>query len=178
MMLVDRVFRGQPRKVLLHSDRNGYFYVLDRSNGKFLAGTPFIRQTWNTGFDANGRPLKNPAGDASPDCSVRVAPTIGGATNFQAPSYSPQTGWVYLAFQESAQRYFSRAQACEPGRQYPGGRGVATGERGSAGVKAIDPDTGNTMWEFKLYQGSLTAGVLATAGGTVFAASREGHLIA
>jgi alcohol dehydrogenase (cytochrome c) len=178
MILVDRVFRGQPRKLLLHADRNGHFYALDRTNGKFLAGTPFIAQTWNTGFDANGRPQPNAAAGASPDGSMPVSPTIGGATNFQAPSYSPQTGWVYLAFQESAQRYFSAPQPFEPGRQYPGGRGAATGQRGSAGIKAIDPDTGKTMWEFKLYQGSLTSGVLATAGGIVFAASREGHLIA
>jgi alcohol dehydrogenase (cytochrome c) len=178
MMLVDRAFRGQPRKLLLHADRNGHFYVLDRTNGQFLSGTPFIAQTWNTGFDASGRPRRNSASDASPDGSVPVAPTIGGATNFQAPSYSPQTGWVYLAFQESTQRYISAPQTLEPGRQYPGGRGASTGARGSAGIKAIDPESGKTMWEFKLYQGSLTAGVLATAGGIVFAASREGHLIA
>ena len=102
----------------------------------------------------------------------------GGATNFQAPSYSPVTGWVYLAYSEASQRYFSETQSFEVGRQYPGGRGASTGERGSAGIKAIDPDNGKTMWEFRLNQGSLTAGVLATAGGVVFAASREGHLIA
>jgi PQQ-dependent dehydrogenase (methanol/ethanol family) len=177
MMLVDRVFRGQPRKLLMHADRNGHFYVLDRAAGTFLAGTPFIRQTWNNGFDANGRPIVVSGSDASPEGSV-VAPTIGGATNFQAPSYNPATGWVYLAYSESGQRYFSESQPFEPGKQYPGGRGASTGERGSAGIKAIDPDDGKTMWEFKLSQGSLTSGVLATAGGLVFAASREGHLIA
>ena len=85
---------------------------------------------------------------------------------------------MYLAFSEAEQRYFSDTQTFEPGRQYPGGRGASTGQRGAAGIKAIDPDTGKTMWEFRLNQGSLTAGVLATAGGLVFAASREGHLIA
>jgi alcohol dehydrogenase (cytochrome c) len=177
MMLVDRVFNGQPRKLLMHADRNGHFYVLDRTNGAFLSGTPFIRQSWNDGFDAKGRPIVKPGSDASPGGSV-IAPTIGGATNFQAPSYSPATGWVYLAFSEASQRYFSETPTFEVGRQYPGGRGASTGERGSAGIKAIDPDNGKTMWEFKLNQGSLTAGVLATAGGVVFAASREGHLIA
>jgi PQQ-dependent dehydrogenase (methanol/ethanol family) len=177
MMLVDRVFNGQPRKLLMHADRNGHFYVLDRTNGAFLSGTPFIRQTWNDGFDAKGRPIVRPGSDASPGGSV-IAPTIGGATNFQAPSYSPLTGWVYLAFSEASQRYFSETQTFEAGRQYPGGRGASTGERASAGIKAIDPDNGKTMWEFRLNQGSLTAGVLATAGGVVFAASREGHFIA
>ena len=178
MMLVDRVFRGASRKLLMHGDRNGHFYVLDRTNGKFLSGTPFIAQTWNAGFDADGRPQPNPGAHAAPSGSMPVAPTIGGATNFQAPSYSPETGWFYLAFQENVQQYFSVPQTFEPGRQFPGGRGAAAGARGSAGIKALDPETGKTMWEFKLYQGSLTAGVLATAGAVVFAASREGHLIA
>jgi PQQ-dependent dehydrogenase (methanol/ethanol family) len=177
MILVDRVFKGQPKKLLMHADRNGHFYVLDRTTGTLLAGTPFIRQTWNDGFDANGRPIRKPGSDASPEGNV-IAPTIGGATNFQAPSYSPATGWVYLAYSEASQRYFSEMQTFEAGRQYPGGRGQSTGERGAAGVKAIDPESGKTMWEFRLNQGSLTAGVLATAGGLVFAASREGHLVA
>jgi len=177
MILVDRMFKGQPKKLLMHADRNGHFYVLDRTTGTLLTGTPFIRQTWNDGFDANGRPMPKPGSEASLEGNV-IAPTIGGATNFQAPSYSPATGWVYLAYSEASQRYFSETQTFEPGRQYPGGRGQSTGERGAAGVKAIDPESGKTMWEFKLNQGSLTAGVLATAGGLVFAASREGHLIA
>jgi alcohol dehydrogenase (cytochrome c) len=177
MLLVDRAYKGQPRKLLMHADRNGHFYLLDRTNGAFLSGTPFVRQTWNSGFDAKGRPIPTPGSDASPEGSV-VGPTIGGATNFQAPSYSPATGWMYLAYSDSRQRYFSDPQPFELGRQYPGGRGASTGDRGAAGIKAIDPDDGKTMWEFPLYQGSLTAGVLATAGGVVFAAGREGHLIA
>ena len=177
MLLVDRSYKGQPRKLLMHADRNGHFYLLDRTNGAFLSGTPFVRQTWNTGFDAKGRPIPAAGSDASPEGAI-VGPTIGGATNFQAPSYSPATGWMYLAFSDSRQRYFSDTQPFELGRQYPGGRGASTGERGAAGIKAIDPEDGKTMWEFALNQGSLTAGVLATAGGVVFAASREGHLIA
>ena len=65
MVLVDRVWRGQPRKLLMHADRNGHFYVLDRTNGKFLSGTPFVYQNWNTGFDANGRPQPVPGSNSS-----------------------------------------------------------------------------------------------------------------
>src|SRR5206468_5693489 len=83
MVLVDRPYRGQPRKLLMHADRNGHFYVLDRTSGAFLSGTPFIRQTWNTGFDARGRPMPNLDSESSPTGAV-IAPTIGGATNFQA----------------------------------------------------------------------------------------------
>ena len=103
---------------------------------------------------------------------------MAAATNFQAPSYSPITGWVYLAFSAGSQRYVSDTPKFESGRQYPGGRGAPSGQTRTAGIKAIDPETGKTMWEFPLTQGSLTSGVLATAGGVVFAASREGYLFA
>ena len=177
MMLVDRSFHGAPRKLLMHADRNGHFYVLDRTNGAFLSATPFTTQTWSSGFDANGRPIAAPDSQASTAGSV-IAPTIGGATNFQAPSYSPATGLIYLAYSDGGQRYFSDATPFESGRQYPGGRGASAGQSRSAGIKAIDPENGRTVWAFPLTQGSLTSGVLATAGGVVFAASREGYLFA
>jgi alcohol dehydrogenase (cytochrome c) len=85
---------------------------------------------------------------------------------------------VYLAFSSGSQRYISNSQPFELGRQYPGGRGAPSGQPRSAGIKAIDPENGKTVWEFPLTQGSLTSGVLATAGGVVFAASREGYLYA
>lgn len=177
MMLVDRRFHGEARKLLMHADRNGHFYVLDRTNGRFLSATPFTTQTWSTGFDAGGRPIAAAGSQPSTAGSV-IAPAIGGATNFQAPSYSPATGLFYLAFQDAGQRYFVEPQPFEAGRQYQGGRGAATGRPRTWGVKAIDPETGRTVWSFPLTQGSLTAGVLATAGGVVFAASRDGFLFA
>ena len=186
VILVDRVWRGQPRKLLLHADRNGMFYVLDRTNGQFLSGTPFVYQNWNSGFDARGRPLVIPGSNSSPEGSYYVYPTVGGATNFQAPSYSPITGWMYLEYSENGQRYISAPAQYEAGRQYLG-RAPATGSASgpapgepvpSAGIKAIDPETGRTMWDFKIFQGSTTNGVMATAGGVLFAATREGHLVA
>jgi alcohol dehydrogenase (cytochrome c) len=177
MMLVDRRFHGEPRQLLMHADRNGHFYVLDRTNGRFLAATPFTTQTWSRGFAADGRPIAAADSQASAAGTV-IAPSIGGATNFQAPSYSPATGLFYLAYQDGGQRYFSDAQPFEAGRQYPGGRGAATGQPRTAGIKAIDPENGRTVWDFPLAQGGLTSGVLATAGGVVFAASKEGYLFA
>jgi PQQ-dependent dehydrogenase (methanol/ethanol family) len=186
VVLVDRRWRGRNRKLLLHADRNGMFYVLDRTTGEFLSGTPFIYQNWNSGFTPNGRPLVVPGSNSSPQGSFFVYPTAGGATNFQAPSYSTRTGWLYLAYAQNAQRYVSEPPSYEPGRQYlgrtqavGGPTGPAPGEPApSAGIKAIDPDTGKAIWDFPLFQGSLTNGVMATAGGVVFAASREGNLIA
>ncbi len=185
VVLVDRMWRGQNRKLLLHADRNGTFYVLDRTNGKFLSGTPFVYQNWNKGFDASGRPIQVPGSNSSPEGSFFVYPSIGGATNFQAPSYSSMTGWFYLAYSESGQQYISAPAAFEAGRQYIGrGRTAAPAvarsnePQPSAGIKALDPETGRTIWDFKLARPSLQNGVMATAGGVVFAASRDGDLIA
>ncbi len=178
VMLVDRMFHGQQRKLLMQADRNGVFYVLDRTNGAFLAGTPFVRMTWNTGFDANGRPKVVPGWDSRPEGSIAVYPSLGGGTNFQAPSYSSVTGWVYVETSDSGQRFTRTPQAFEEGRQYQGGRGAGLGEPVAAGIKAIDPETGETKWEYKIGRSSLAAGLLATAGNVVFAATGEGNLIA
>jgi len=184
LILVDRIWHGQNRKLLLHADRNSMFYVLDRTNGQFLSGTPFVYQNWNKGFDANGRPIQIPGSNSSPEGSFLVYPSLVGGTNFQAPSYSPITGWMYLEYSESGGQAISAPALYEAGRQYIGrGRGAAPppgkdDPQPSAGIKAIDPETGKTLWDFKLLQGSLSNGVMATAGGVVFGASREGYLIA
>jgi len=187
VVLVDREWRGQRRKLLLHADRNGMFYVLDRATGAFLSGTPFTYQNWNTGFDSRGRPAVVPGSNSSRDGSFYVYPALGGATNFQAPSYSPVTGWMYLAYQERGLRYVSSPAEYEAGRQYIGRAAAGAGPlaapkpdepAASAGIKALDPETGRTMWDFKIFQGSLTDGVLATAGGIVFAAMKDGNFVA
>ena len=186
VILVDREWRGRMRKLLLHADRNGFFYVLDRVSGEFLSATPFVYTNWASGFDAKGRPMQVPGSNSSASGSFFVYPTLGGGTNFQAPSYSPLTRWMYLEYSENGQRYVSTPSAFESGKLYigraqPSGAPVTRkpGEpEQSSGIKAIDPDTGKTMWDFKTIQGSLTNGVLATAGNVVFGAVRDGHLVA
>ena len=138
-----------------------------------------------SGFDANGRPIVVPGSNSSPEGSFFVYPTLGGGTNFQAPSYSPLTGLMYLEYSEGGQRYASEPAQFETGRQYigrraPGGDvGPRPGEpERSAGIKAIDPETGKTMWDFKIFQRSLTTGVLATAGQVLFGAIADGNLVA
>jgi PQQ-dependent dehydrogenase (methanol/ethanol family) len=185
VVLVDRVWRGQPRKLLLHADRNGFFYVLDRASGAFLGATPFVYQNWNAGFEPNGRPRVVPGSNSSAEGSFYVYPSLGGGTNFQAPSYSPITGWFYLQYRESGQGYVSSPPTFEAGREYIGREATPPTLRPkpgepdpSSGIKALDPDTGKTIWDFKIFQGSLTTGVLATAGNLVFGAIRDGNLVA
>ena len=186
VMLVDRVWRGERRKLLLQADRNGVFYVLDRITGAFLSAAPFVRTNWVSSWDGAGRPITTPGWRATPEGST-VYPAGGGGSNFQAPSYSPQTGWMYFAYHDSAGRYSSGPAPYEAGRQFwgrgsgggfPGGGFPGTGPGDEQGVQAFDPETGKAQWKFQLTQNSLSAGVLATAGGLVFVASREGNFLA
>jgi alcohol dehydrogenase (cytochrome c) len=115
-----------------------------------------------------------------------VYPTLVGGTNFQAPSYSPLTGLFYLQYSEGGAQFVSKPVEFERGRQYIGRasgreRSPARGANEpppSAGIKALDPETGKTVWDFKISQGSLTNGVLATAGGLLFGAIRDGTIAA
>ena len=181
LVLVDRMYHGQNRRLMLHADRNGVFYVLDRTDGKLLSATPFVRTSWVDHWDENGHPVTKPGWQSTPEGSV-VFPDLGGGTNFQAPSYSPQTGWIYVAYHDGGGRYASGPAPYEPGRQFwgrgTGGGPPATTPEDSQGVAAIDPETGNIQWRYQLTQNSLSSGVLATAGGVLFVASREGNFIA
>jgi alcohol dehydrogenase (cytochrome c) len=177
VILVDREFQGQKRKLLLQANRNGFFYVLDRTNGKLLMANPFVKQTWNRGFEENGRPKIIPGTDSSPEGTV-VYPSLGGGTNWQSPSYDGSTGWLYLSYAEMGNRYLRQQGDYEPGKAYWGGRAAALSEPSTAGIRALDTATGQKKWEYQISQGSLSSGVLATAGGVVFAASNEGNLIA
>ncbi len=182
-ILVDRVWHGQPRKLMLHADRNGVFYVLDRVTGKMLSATPFVRASWVKEWDANGRPVITDGSRATPE-GVSVYPSLGGGTNFQAPSYSPKTGWYYLVYHDSPGNFSAGPQAYEAGRQYQGrgnGGGFGAPPAGSApntqGVMAIDPETGKVQWKFELSSAALPPGLIATGGNVVFCATTEGYLI-
>ncbi len=180
LVLVDRMWHGVRRKLLLQADRNGIFYVLDRTNGKFLAASPFVRASWVKGWDENGRPILTRNWRSDPK-GEWVFPAIGGGTNFQAPSYDPQTGWMYFMYHDGGANYASGPAPFQPGTLYSGMGVASPGARGrpsSDGIQAFDPETGKTVWKFELTRGGLSPGVLSTAGGVVFAASTEGNFIA
>jgi len=185
VLVVDRTWHGQPRKLLLHADRNGVFYVIDRSSGKLLSATPFVRATWVREWDANGRPVLAPNNGASATGNF-VYPALGGGTNFQAPSYSPATGWFYTIYHDGGGRYTSGPAVYEAGRQFSGRGGgfappppPAPGQPAdSQGIMAIDPESGQVRWKYELAQNALQPGVLATGGGVLFAATAEGNFLA
>ena len=95
-VLADIEWQGQPRKVMLWANRNGFFYVLDRTTGKFLLGKAFTKQNWNAGFDKNGRPMLTPDAKATFQ-GLLIEPGVQGGTNWYSPSYSPRTGLFYVS---------------------------------------------------------------------------------
>jgi alcohol dehydrogenase (cytochrome c) len=178
VVLVDRVFHGVNRKLLVQANRNGLFYALDRTTGKFVFGKPFVHQTWNAGFDENGRPKIVPGTDSSLEGAI-VYPSGGGENNWRSPSCDPAGGWIYLVFTESGQKYVREPEEFVSGRQYWSGRGMPVpGEAASSGVMAIDVETGEAKWRYLISRASLGGGVLATGGGLVFAAAGDGNMIA
>lgn len=177
IVLADLTIGGKARKALLQANRNGFFYALDRTNGEFLFAKPFVKQTWNRGFDKSGRPLWAPNATATPEGQL-VYPSLVGGTNWQSPSYDAGSGTFYLMTAEAGQKFVRTPQAYEPGKAYWGGRAVSIDELPKAAVKAIDAATGTVKWTFPVSRGSLSAGVLATAGGLLFSSTSEGNLMA
>jgi PQQ-dependent dehydrogenase (methanol/ethanol family) len=177
-VLIDAEFQGKRRKLLIQANRNGFYYVLDRTTGEFLLGKAFGNQTWAEGIDSKGRPIVKPGTDPSPE-GTYVCPDAGGNTNWQSPSYDPITGLFYVAGTEACAVYTRETKPPVPGQPYPGGGQQNDPKLGFPGfVRALNPRTGKAVWNFTLQTGSYAAGVLSTAGGVVFAASDEGHLIA
>ena len=189
-VLADLEWQGETRKLMLWGNRNGFYYVLDRETGKFLLGKPFVKQTWAAGLDEDGRPAKIAGRGPSKDGTL-TWPGVQGGTNWYAPSYSPLTNLFYLAVWEGySSVYYKWDQQYEPGKRYLGGapRGVVsstvrkrfmefTKEDGYGAVYALNPLTGEKVWEFAMADVS-DSGLLTTASNVLFSGSREGHFFA
>jgi alcohol dehydrogenase (cytochrome c) len=189
-VLVDLPWRGKPRKLMLWGNRNGFFYVLDRTSGEFLLAKPFVKQTWSSGFDDKGRPIKAPG--SSPSLTgTQVWPGVQGGTNWYAPSFSPKTGLFYLtAWEDYHGVYFVWDQEYQPGKSFMGGTVRAAipptradrltrfgREAGNGAIYAIDPSTGEKTWSYRMRDVS-DSGLLTTASNLLFSGNREGHFFA
>jgi len=176
-VLLDLDWKGKPRKLLATANRNGFFYLLDRTNGEFLLAKQLLNTTWANGIDRNGRPIINT--DNIPDEKGKVVcPGLYGATNWMSPSYSPVTRLFYVVLRQECFIHVSKPQHYEPGKSLWGGSNQeAPGMPRYGAVRALDPLTGESKWEFKLHSTSW-GGTLSTAGGLLFVASEEGYLIA
>ena len=163
-VLIDADYRGEPRKLLLHADRNGFFYVFDRTDGELLLAEPFVRNvTWTNGIGADGRPM--PAPESALSCPDH-------ATNWNSTSYSPTTRLYYVMVTERCRvnrlpgSWKAPPPAVEPGQNY---------------VRALNIETGEIVWEVPQVgpvDGKRYAGIMGTAGGLLFYGDPSGYLVA
>ncbi len=162
---VNSVWKGQPRKLLLHADRNGFFYVFDRTDGKLLLAEKFLRKlTWASGIGPDGRPVRVQERDVScPD----------HATNWHGTAWSPATKLYYIMATEKCVVRLTpgswkseRPKEPDPGMRY---------------LRALDIETGRIVWELPQVgptDGKRVAGVLGTAGGLLFFGDASGNFVA
>ena len=181
-VLIDANWEGRPRKLLLHGNRNGFFYVLDRTNGKFLLGKPFVRNlTWASGLDEKGRPIKLPNQEPTA-AGTRICPSQDGASNWFSPSYNPGTGLFYLQTFEKCSVYTKTPTGeWEAGKTFLGGsQRTVNGDDGRTRIlKAIDIQTGAVKWELpQPGPAESWGGVISTSTGLVFFAEEGGAFVA
>jgi alcohol dehydrogenase (cytochrome c) len=174
-VLIDGLFEGKPRKMLAQANRNGYFFLLDRTNGKNLLTAPMVDTiNWSKGIDANGQPIPNPDKEATIS-GVLVSPPSDGVTNWPPPSFDPDTGLFYVGVKESFSEYYLTDTDPHP-EGYAAAEKYITSYGGS--LLAIDYQTGKTRWKHSYIFGGGPIGILTTAGKLLFAGDGLGHLLA
>jgi alcohol dehydrogenase (cytochrome c) len=157
------------RKLLLQANRNGFLYMLDRTNGEFIKAVPFVAKlNWASGIDKNGKPMRSNLQPSK--AGTTICPDMTGATNWFSPTYNPDLGLFYFIALESCHSYFVAPEAFAEGRGYyaTGVKRVPGGAREKKLV-AYDSATGTLRWSYSLIGDAESwAGTMSTAGGLVF----------
>ncbi len=178
-VMVDGAFNGKPRKMVLHADRNGYFYVLDRVTGEHLLTSKYsVAVNWAKDINAKGQPVRNPEKDSTVPGSL-VSPDNAGATNWPPPSYSPETGLFYAPTNEAYAMYYLTETDPRGAMGLGGKEEDGVGSLG-AYLTAIDYKTGKIAWRHRYpgARGNIGNGMLTTAGKLLFAGDAGGNLVA
>ncbi|SFM28139.1 quinohemoprotein ethanol dehydrogenase [Bradyrhizobium sp. NFR13] len=188
MILADLTIDGAPRKVVLHAPKNGFFFVIDRTNGKFISAKNFVDVNWATGYDASGRPIEVPEA-RSPDKSFDSIPGPFGAHNWHPMSFNPQTGLVYLPAQGVPLNLTGEktlVQNAQGSNKFGGTTGWNVGFSLNAEppknppfgrLIAWDPVKQREAWRTE-YIAPWNGGTLTTAGNLVFQGTADGRFIA
>ena len=183
--LADLVIDGKPRKVIMHAPKNGFFYIIDRTNGKLISAKNFVDVNWATGYDANGRPVETPQYRSAK--AEEIIPGPFGAHNWHSMSYSAQTGLVYLPAQQVPFNMMDDKDWTY-GSNIPGEPMSGTGWNlaklfADATAKpfgrliAWDPVAQKEIWRHE-HVSPWNGGTLATAGNLVFQGTADGRFIA
>jgi alcohol dehydrogenase (cytochrome c) len=181
-VLLDSQFGGRLRKLVVIPNRNGFYYVLDRTNGEFLLARPYVKQTWVKSMDSKGRPTENPGQQPTIEGNDQIFPGVDGGNNWMSPSYHPGTRLLYFSARHERRRYFKTdAPEFQPGEAYFGGGGGGGArfrpEENWGDLIAMTPETGEIRWKHRI-NSPPWAGVLATAGNLVFSATPSGNFYA
>jgi alcohol dehydrogenase (cytochrome c) len=181
----DLVKDGKTIKAGAKADRNGYFFVLDRTNGKFISASPFVTKTsWANGFDDKGRPNYIPENrpgapgkDGGKGSVVVAAPSFLGGKNWMPMAYSPDTKLFYVPANEWAMDIWNEPTTYKKGAAYLGAGFTIKPlyDDYIGALRAVDPATGKIVWEYK-NPSPLWGGVLTTKGNLVFTGTPEGYL--
>jgi alcohol dehydrogenase (cytochrome c) len=175
-VLIDGQIDGKPRKLIAQAARNGWFFLLDRTNGRNIVSSEFIKTNWTLGVDAKGQPVPNPAKEPQPDGAL-VSPNQAGAANWPPPSFSPETGLFYVNASRGFSVYYLYEN--ENDEKPQGWAGNDRGGWSEAMLQAVDYRTGKIRWSFK-WDGStgIRSGVLSTAGNLLFAGDAAANFVA
>jgi alcohol dehydrogenase (cytochrome c) len=168
-VLVDTEENGTTRHLLVQADRNGFFYVLDRTNGKFLRAKPFVEKlNWAKVIDASGRPILT--GRIPNAQGTYICPGITGATNWFSPSYNPETKLFYVMALEACDEYFAAPRRFTRGETfYNTGTKSPANEHWQKILLALSVSDGTPVWRYPQFgNGNSWGGTLTTAGGLVF----------
>jgi len=178
--LIDATWQGRPRKLLVQANRNGFFYVLDRTDGTFLMGKQYAKTvTWASGLTAQGRPMTVPNMEPSLE-GKRVCPSLEGSSNWYSTSFNPATGLYYVQTNDKCGVFTKTPMEWEAGKGFMGGSfKQAPDEPAQRVLRAIDIQTGRIVWELP-QSGAVDSwgGVLSTAGGIVIFGEDSGSLMA
>ncbi len=179
-MLVDMEYRGAPRKLLLQGNRNGFFYVLDRTSGKFVAASPFVKKlTWAKEIAPDGRPVLG-SGWLPTVEGAEICPSMDGASNWMSTAYHPGTGLFYLLALEKCNVFSKNSEWWKQGESFYGGTArPVPAEEPRKYLRAMDPQTGKIAWEYEQTgPGEAWGGLIATASGLIFFGDDDGSFAA
>jgi len=172
-ILIDGEIDGKPRKLLAQASRNGYFFLLDRTNGKNLISKTYIPINWSKGLNANGEPIGDPAKEPKTDGAL-VVPASDGATNWPPPSFDPQTGLFYVNSVTSWSLFYLTDTDEKP----EGYGGRDSGVFSISALKAIDYKTGEVKWSHQYSARGGPYGILTTAGHLLFTGDPSSNFLA